>query len=139
MIWQNSMTRGSGQYVEVTDAVAPEGVDVLDGAFHEVQAELLGFGEGRFDIRRIQREVVDGVRFIGVVHGPHLEGQVVQAQEGAAVLTVGIDAEAFEAETLVVGDGAFEVRGRNADMAGRPVTVSRMDMVTPLNKMALPV
>ena len=25
------------QYVEVTDAVAPEGVDVLDGAFREVQ------------------------------------------------------------------------------------------------------
>ena len=41
---------------------------------------------------------------------------IAQAQEGAAVLTVGIDAEAFEAETLVVGDGAFEVRGRNADM-----------------------
>ena len=90
---------------------------MLDGAFHEVQAELLGFGEGRFDIRRIQREVVDGAVFHRRgVHGPHLEGQVVQAQEGAAVLTVGIDAEAFEAETLVVGDGAFEVRGRNADM-----------------------
>ena len=33
-----------------------------------------------------------------------------------ASISVGIDAEAFEAETLVVGDGAFEVRGRNADM-----------------------
>ena len=43
------------QYVEVTDAVAPEGVDVLDGAFREVQAELLRLAKGRLDIRGIQR------------------------------------------------------------------------------------
>ena len=50
--------------------------------------------------------------------------RLFRRREGAAVLTVGIDAEAFEAETLVVGDGAFEIRGRNADMldAGDGVT-----------------
>ena len=51
-----------------------------------------------------------------LIHGPHLQCEIVQMQERAAVFAVRVNAFTFEAELLVVRDGAFEIIGGNTDV-----------------------
>lgn len=103
--------------VEVGDAVVPEGGDVLNRTFHEVQAQLLRRCESLVDVRGIQSEVIDGT--CGVrrgIHRPDLKREIGEPQEGAGAVPVGEAACHLEAQGLIVSDCFIHLGGRYANM-----------------------
>ena len=102
--------------VEVADSALPEGGNGLDGVLSDIQSHLQGMLVSSIDVWRIQCPVVDG----SGAHGrrlalPGFDGQMAQAQEGAAVLPVGVDADQLEPEFVGVEvDGLVQIAGDHA-------------------------
>ena len=102
--------------VEVADSVLPEGGNGLDGVLSDLQSHLQGMLVCGIDVWRIQRPVVDGPG----AHGrrlalPGFDGQMAQTQKGAAVLSVGVDADQLEPEFVGVEvDGLVQIAGNHA-------------------------